>query len=566
MSGSTIRILMATACMATLCPRVMAQVADTLYLGGPILTMDGPTPAYVEAVAVKGGRIQFAGSEAEALRHKGSETKIRNLGGHTMLPGFIDAHSHFTMALGIINQVNVSVPPVGPCTDIPSIIAALDRFQLQARVPAGGFIVGWGYDQDGLSEKRHVTRLDLDAGFPDHKVILIHVSGHGAVLNSRALEFAGIDANTKTPPGGVIARLPGSQEPAGLLMETAFLPLLEKVPQPSEEQRLALMKPAQMMYAREGYTHAQDGSTFVADMDFLMKAADSGAIFLDLASLPSFVDMAKWLDNPKYKFREYRNRLKFQGVKFVQDGSPQGKTAFVSTPYRTGGPDGQPGWRGETTQPRVEFLKQTKLALDAGLQVFVHANGDATIDEVIDAVENAGITAANDRRTVVVHSQFQRPEQLDKYARLGMSPSYFTNHTFFWGDVHIRNIGPETAAFISPIAAAKAKGLVFSNHTDFTVTPLNPFFVIWTAMARQTRSGVVLGPDQRVDAYTALQGLTTGPAWQLFEENRKGRIREGLLADFVILTGDPLKTEVGKIRDLRVVETIKEGTTIYDSR
>lgn len=566
MGGSTIRILVAMVCMATGGGRAMAQVADTIYLGGPILTMDGPTPTYAEAVAVEAGRIQFVGSEAEALRRKGSETTVRNLAGRTMLPGFIDAHSHFTMALNILNQANVSIPPVGPCTDIPSVVAALNNFQRHARIPAGGFIVGWGYDQDGLAEKRHVTRLDLDPHFPDHKVILIHVSSHGAVLNSKALEFAGIDAKTETPPGGVIARLPGSSEPAGLLMETAFLPLLKKFPQPSDEQRLALMKPAQMMYAREGYTHAQDGSSFVADMDFLMKAADSGALFLDLAALPSFVDMPKWINNPKYRFREYRNRLKFQGVKFVQDGSPQGKTAFVSKPYLTGGPDGRPGWRGETTQPRDEFLKQTKAALDAGLQLFVHANGDATIDQVIDAVESAGITAAKDRRTVVIHSQFQRPDQLDRYARLGMSPSYFTNHTFFWGDVHIRNIGLEKAAFISPIAAARAKGLVFSNHTDFTVTPLNPFLVIWTAMARQSRSGVILGPDQRVDAHTALQGLTTGPAWQLFEENRKGMIREGLLADFVILSGDPLKTGVEKIRDLMVVETIKEGTTVYDSR
>jgi predicted amidohydrolase YtcJ len=163
----------------------------------------------------------------------------------------------------------------------------------------------------------------------------------------------------------------------------------------------------------------------------------------------------------------------------------------------------------------------------------------------------------------VIHSQFQRPDQLDQYVRLGLSPSYFTNHTFFWGDVHVRNIGAEKAAFISPIRSARAKGIVFSNHTDFNVTPLNPFFVMWTAMARQSRSGRIIGPDQRVDAYTALQGLTTGPAWQLFEENRKGMIKEGLLADFVILSADPVKADVGSVRDIKVLETIKKGKTIY---
>jgi predicted amidohydrolase YtcJ len=273
--------------------------------------------------------------------------------------------------------------------------------------------------------------------------------------------------------------------------------------------------------------------------------------------------MPTWLGDPKYKFGAYHKGLKFQGVKFVQDGSPQGKTAYVTTPYLTGGPGGQPNWRGETTQPKGEFLRQVKEAFGAGLQVFIHANGDATIDQAIEAVENAGITAASDRRTVMVHSQFQRPDQLDKYVQLGISPSYFTNHTYFWGDVHVRNIGREKAAFISPIKAAKAKGIVFSNHTDFNVTPLDPFFVLWTAMARQSRSGAIIGPDQRVDAYTALQGLTTGPAWQLFEENRKGMIKEGLLADFVILSADPVKTGVDKIRDIMVLETIKEGRTIF---
>ncbi|MEB3192214.1 MAG: amidohydrolase family protein [Snowella sp.] len=195
----------------------------------------------------------------------------------------------------------------------------------------------------------------------------------------------------------------------------------------------------------------------------------------------------------------------------------------------------------------------------------IHANGDATIDQAIEAVEKAGITAKNDRRTVIIHSQFQRPDQLDKYAKLGISPSYFTNHTFFWGDVHIKNIGREKADFISPMKAAKKKGLVISNHTDFNVTLLDPFFVIWTAMKRESQKGEIIGKDQRVDAYTALQALTTGPAWQVFEENRKGMIKEGLLADFVILSADPVKTNVDNIREIKVIETIKEDKTIFKS-
>jgi hypothetical protein len=204
-----------------------------------------------------------------------------------------------------------------------------------------------------------------------------------------------------------------------------------------------------------------------------------------------------------------------------------------------------------------------KDAFDAGLQVFIHANGDATIDQAIEAVRKAGVKAADDKRTVVIHSQFQRPDHLDQYVELGITPSYFTNHTFFWGDVHVKNIGKDKADFISPIKSAKAKGLITSNHTDFNVTPLDPMFVIWTAMARKSKGGNTIGADERVDAYTALQGLTTGPAYQVFEEDRKGRIKEGLLADFVILSANPLRTDVSNIRDITVLETIKEDRPIF---
>ncbi|NHZ73388.1 MAG: amidohydrolase family protein [Nitrospirae bacterium] len=542
------------------------KLQQTLYYGGDIITMEGVQPEYVEAVVQREGKIVFVGSREEALAtYKGKADEV-DLQGKTMLPGFIDPHGHFMSAVQMVNQVNVAAPPVGTSTDIRAIIEKLKGYQQEKSIPAGEWIVGWGYDQDLLEEDRHITKLDLDPHFPDHKVMLIHVSMHGAVLNSRALEWARIDSSTETPPGGIINRLPGGSEPAGLLMETAYIPVFENLPQPSEEEMLELMKPAQMMYAAEGYTHAYEGFAHLENLDFLMKAAEEGAIFLDISALPAFTETQEWMDNPRYVFGEYHDGLKLQGIKFTQDGSPQGKTAHVATPYLTGGPGGEEDWTGETTQPKEDFIQQVKAALDAGLQVQIHANGDATIDQAIEAVERAGITAADDRRTLVIHSQFQRPDQLDKYVELGMSPSYFTNHCYFWGDVHIKNIGREKAEFISPVKAAKDKGLVYSNHTDFNVTPLDPFFVIWTAMARESRSGEVIGPDQRVDAYTALQGLTTGPAWQLFEEDRKGKVKEGLLADFVILSENPLETGVDGIRDIEVLETVKQGTTIYKAQ
>lgn len=537
--------------------------ADLILHGGPILTMDGPTPTYVEAVAVADGRIVVAGAKDEAMARKGPDTVVRDLGGKALLPAFIDAHSHFINAPPLAKQVNVSNPPVGPAVDIPSTIDTLKKFQAERGIPADEWIIGWGYDRNGLKEGRDITREDLDAAFPDHKVMLLHVSLHGGVLNSKALAWAGVTAETPTPPGGVIARMPDGKTPAGLLMETAFLPVFAKMPQPGEAEMLELMKPGQMLYAENGYTVANEGFTHVKDLRLLQKAAAQGRLFIDVVALPGFVEMDQWLGNAEFPFGSWNGRLKLQGVKVTQDGSPQGKTAHVTTPFLTGGPGGEKDWRGETTQPEDAFRATVKKAKDAGLQIFIHANGDATIDQAIAAVEAAGLTAADDRRTVVIHSQFQRPDQLPKYEKLGMSPSYFTNHTYFWGDVHRANLGADKAAFISPMKSASERGIVVSNHSDFNVTPLDPMFILWTSMARTSRSGVVIGPDQRVDAYAGLQALTTGPAWQFREEDRRGRIKAGMLADMVVLSADPVRTDVTKTRDIEVVETFKEGKSIY---
>ncbi|WNJ17794.1 amidohydrolase family protein [Pontibacter sp. G13] len=539
------------------------KLVQTVYHGGDILTMDGETPNYVEAVVQREGRIIFVGSKKDALDRFKDKAEIVDLKGKTLLPGFIDAHSHFSVAVQMVNQQNLSVPPVGPVTDIASLQQALVEFQQERQIPPGEWVVGYGYDNEGLAEGRHITKMDLDEVLPDHKVLVIHVSQHGGVLNSKGLEWAGVTAETETPKGGIIARMPGSQEPAGLLMETAWIPIFAKVPTPSDDELLKLLDAAQQMYASQGYTHAQDGAAFITQMRFMERAVDSGLLYLDLVSLPNVVDMPKWIDSGEFTFGEYIGHLKFQGVKLLQDGSPQGKTAYVSKPYLTGGPDGQKNWRGETTFPTDEFNGYIQRVLDKGLQVFVHANGDATIDEVIAAIKKAGITAEDDRRPVVIHSQFQRPDHLDQYVELGLQPAYFTNHTYFWGDVHIKNIGRDAADFISPVMAAKAKGLVYSNHSDFNVTPLDPFFIMWTARNRITRNGIILGEDQRADPYTALQGITTGAAYQVFEENRKGKIKEGMLADFVILDKNPLKTEGQALKEIKVVQTIKEGQVVY---
>lgn len=525
--------------------------------------MDGPVPSYAEAVTICAGKIVFVGTAAHA-HELHPHAKVRDLQGATLLPGFIDAHSHLSFAFELAGQVNVGAPPVGTCRDIASIVATLKDFRASRNVSEGGWIIGYGYDQETLAEGRHITKDDLDAQFPNHLVMLIHVSSHGAVLNSAALAWAGIDATTPTPDGGIISRVPGTQEPAGLLMETAYIHhVVNRLPRPAEPERLQLLAGAQQMYASNGYTHAQDGFATVSDLDFYQTAAKEGLLYLDVAALGSFLEAKNWLGNPLYPLNSYSGGFKIAGMKILNDGSPQGRTAYMRDPYLQGGPDGQSPWRGEPTMPFEQLAAVVQAGISAGVQVFTHANGDAAIDDFIRALETTGITSGDDRRTVVIHSQFQRPEHLEKYVTLGISPSYFTNHAFFWGDVHVGNVGHERASFISPIKSALGHGLTVSNHTDFPVTALNPFFVMWSAMSRTTRSGVTLGPEERIDAYTALAAITTGAAYQMFEEQRKGRIALGLLADFVILSADPLLMETDKITELTVLETIKEGVTVF---
>lgn len=542
-----------------------AQTADAIYAGGQIVTMDRKQPT-AEAVAIRGGRILAVGPSARVMTHKGAETNWIDLGGRVLLPGFIDPHSHLAAAMTLSEQADCSSPPVGLVKDIPGLIAALKAFREARGIRPGETIVGHGYDRAGLAEGRELTRRDLDAAFPDNPVIVGHVSMHGAVLNSAALRRFGISAATLTPPGGIIAREPGSDEPAGLLMEAAYLPVLAALSAPaSPERERARLSSAQRIYAAAGITTAQEGATDFDQLEALRRGADRGALSIDVVALPIITDLDRILaKNPPDSFGTYRNRLKLGGVKIVLDGSPQGKTAYFTTPYLTGGPTGQADWRGEPSFPPDICAAMFKRCYDLKLQAFVHANGDAAIDLLLSSHERAAAgDRAADRRTVAVHSQFVRPDQLDRYAADGIIPSFFTAHTYYFGAAHLTNRGKAQTFFLSPMKTAIRKGLRPTNHTDFNVVPIDQMMVLWTAVTRKSLSGQVIGPGERVSPMEALEAITINAAYQYREESSKGSIEPGKLADLAILDRNPLTVDPDAIKDIRVMETIKEGRTIY---
>ena len=538
--------------------------AERIIRGGPIVTVNAAQPA-AEAVAIAGGKIVAVGSEADVMALKGPGTVVTDLAGKTLVPGFVDGHSHFWSLVDVQTQALCASPPAGPCRSVADVIASLKKVQERRQLGPGKFVMGFGYDPELLVEKRAPTRHELDAAFPENPVIVVHVSGHGAMLNSRALAAYGITAATPTPAGGVIGREPGSQEPNGLLFETAFLPIFAKVPGPNDDEALDLLKSGQEFYLREGITTAQEGATMKHQLDLLRIAADRGLLKLDVVSLPFITELdAVFAGGPPRNEPAYKNRLRIGGVKIVADGSPQGRTAFFTQPYRTAGPAGQQNWRGEPTFPQPVLNEMVKKVYDGGATLFVHCNGDAAIDALLEAHRVAsGDDPAKPRGTVGVHSQFIRRDQLEKYAAWGITPSFFTLHCFYFGDTHVANRGPEQAAFISPMKAARSLGIRPTNHTDFNVSPLDQIFTIHTAVNRTTRSGGTLGPDQRIGPLEALEAITIDGARMYGEEGTKGSIEPGKLADLVVLSANPLTVPPATIKDIRVEETIKEGRTAW---
>lgn len=542
-------------------PAAAKDAAAAIWYGGPIITMDGDKPATVEAVVERGGSIVFVGSEAQARAMAGKNARLHDLHGATLLPGFVDAHSHFAIGLQTAGGLDLADPTTGDTGTAAKLLGAVKQFG--ETLPKGSWVVVWKYDDSALAEKRHITRAELDTILPEHKVVLFHVSLHGLVANSAALEAAGLQDGMSPPEGGVMPS-DANGKLTGLVFEKAMMPISAVLPKPSAEARLAAVDRVQMLYAREGFTWAQDGATLPADLVFLTSPEAQQRLKIDLALLPFAMATYETLQqNPAFAPGVRFGRVKLQGIKFTLDGSPQARTAYFTRDYAQGSPDGSHPWHGQPIVRDSEFQALLRKVSGRGWQIFVHANGDAAIDMAIRGFDAMGIKASQDRRPIVIHSQFMRPDQLPAYKRIGVGPAYFSNHTFYFADTHRRNFPHEVVDFISPFVASRAMGLIPSNHSDFPVTPLNSRFQIWTAMARTSQTGVISGADQRETIWHALQDMTTGPAWQVFEENRRGRIKPGLLADFVVLDRNPLTAPLDEVRDIRVLETIKEGQTIW---
>ncbi|MGJ1322536.1 amidohydrolase [Sphingobacterium faecium] len=547
--------------------------ADTLYYGGPILTMEDTIPQ-VEALAVKDGKILFAGTKKEAMKYVGSNTNEINLENKTLMPGFIDVHSHITSRAGMSQAVDLSPSPYGKVNSIADLQTTLrdyiSKHQLDATTP----VLGNGYDDAIMTEHRHPTREELDAVSSSNPIIVIHASGHASVINTAMFKLLQIPEDVKDPQGGHYGRNPKTNRLNGKLEEnasfTALMKLTALLPKPPETDSLSQsMKDflaAQDEWFSYGQTTVCDGRTMGVGLTLLREAAAKKLIKADVVYFPDFEANKKEWQSFLPHYMKYENRLKFGGFKFSDDGSPQGKTAWLTQPYLVP-PEGQSkDYKGFPIFTDEVLYADLKTIFSKNITAQLHVNGDAAIDQalrVIEKLKQEGIYKPELRATLI-HVQNSRPDHIAKIKEIGVIPSYFSAHTYLWGDWHYNSVfGPERAAFISPAKAAKDAGITFTIHHDAPVTPPDLITGVYAAVNRITRSGRVLGPDQRIPVIDALKAITINAAYQYQEEETKGSLKVGKIADLVILNKDPLTINPKELRSIQVQETIKDGKTVF---
>lgn len=536
----------------------------TVYFNGDIITMEGDSAAYAEALVVKDGKILFAGNKETAMKEAGDAAVMNDLNGQTMVPGFIDGHAHFHGFGAQAVTANLLAEPDGNCNDIPALIQALkDWHTKNGTDKTQGWIVGMGFDDVVLKENRFPTKTELDQVSKEIPVMAVHISGHFCTVNTKGLEVLGINATTKNPSGGFIRREKDGKTPNGVLEELAAIPHMFRIVSPTDPKVADYyMNKGQEMAVSYGYTTAQEGRA-MNNHEQLADYAQRGNLKIDVVSYIDYM-FPKYMRSQWYS-KTYNHRYRIGGLKVTLDGSAPGRTAWRTMPYLVP-PDGQKkGFAGYPAIPNdADVIKIIDTAFANNWQLLVHCNADAAADQYFRALSPAVAKYGNNnRRNVLIHGQLIRMDQLDSMKKYDLVASLFPMHTFYWGDWYDKIIGADRAQQISPIKSALNKGLHVTSHTDAPVAFPNLMMIMWTTVNRVSRTGKIVGPAERLSPYQALQSITTWGAWQHFEENSKGTLTAGKLADLVILNQNPLKIDPMKLKEIKVVTTIKEGTVVY---
>ncbi|PKR77915.1 hypothetical protein CEY16_08295 [Halalkalibacillus sediminis] len=538
--------------------------ADLLITNANILTLDEKN-TIAQSVAIKDGKI--IGCWLESAPSLSAQETI-DLNGKTLIPGFIDTHNHLLMYAQFRKQADCSTPPNESIADI------LERVKEQAEVTdEKEWILGRGYDNTLLKENRHPTREELDSVVSDRPVFLRHISVHFGVANSKALEIAGIDQNTKDPKGGHLGRYENRQLD-GVFHELPALELIQKhIPTPTTDELAEYIGEATEDYLVEGITTSSDAGV---GLDYGAKEFDAHIQSLKKGVNPLHMRflVLHHLLGKNGRFEEYsasqldeliRNetngRARLDSAKMFQDGSIQGLTGALREPYYS-----DENLYGELLHDQEDFNQEIFDLHSRGFRIATHGNGDRAIGSIIEAYKNAlEKQPKKNHQHRIEHLQTASEQDLDTMKEQGIIASFFINHVFYWGDRH-KNIflGPERTARLNPLKDAVDRNLLFTLHSDCPITPISPLFSIWAAVNRQSRNGEVLGEEQQITPLQSLRSMTIDGARLNFEEDEVGSIEVGKRADFAVLSDDPTTIDPMKIKDIEVLKTIIDGKVVFE--
>lgn len=533
-------------------------MADLVVLNGRVWTNQSARP-WAEAVAVRDERIFAVGSSREIRRHIGRDTRVIELQEDLVLPGFIDSHTHFLD--GGLALLGIHLREAGSREQFVALIR--DK---AGELPKGEWILRGDWDQEQFSPPELPRREWIDDLTPDHPVCVNRYDGHMVLVNSRALEIAGITAFTPSPPGGEIQKDPRTGEPTGILKDAAIGLVTRHVPAPTLETRLKAAEAALCLAAANGVTSthemAYDTGHFAVYQELLKRERLNCRVYLYIPIRE--VDIYSRLS---LKTPFGNDFLKIGGLKGFVDGSLGSSTALFFDPY-TDHPQTS-GLFHDDMLPPVVMEERLRAADAAGLQVAIHAIGDRANTVLLDLYEKAiAQSGPRDRRWRIEHAQHLRPQDMTRMARLGVIASVQPYHAIDDGRWAERKIGPERCRTTYAFRSLIDSGVMLAAGSDWTVAPLDPLAGIYAAVTRRTIDGQNPAgwyPEQKISLEEVLRAYTTGGAYAEFAENEKGKVGEGFLADLVILDRNIFETPAENLIEARVRTTIVGGRIVFDS-
>ena len=534
---------------------------DVIFVNGDIYTQ--ATPARTQALAVRGGRIVAIGTNDDIRKLKGSHTQVVDLGGHFVMPGFNDAHCH--LQSGGFEQMNVNL--VGA----KSLAEMQQRIAERAKTAApGDWIIGEGWDHTLWPDQKLPTKQDMDAVTNGHPGIFVRVDGHIAVVNSAALQAAGITAQTAPPQGGAIDHDAKGQL-TGIIRETAQGLIFAKVPPSTPEQRRRAATLAMADAARHGVTSAQDNSDWEQFLVYEEMERD-GKLTLRISEWLRFDDPVDLLEKHRAHHPADDPMLHTTMLKGFMDGSLGSRTAALLAPYSD-----DPGNSGLPRYTQTELNQKAVPRVAAGFQLGFHAIGDRAAQMALDAFAEAERNAREKNlpggkdpdklRLRIEHDQVIAPDQFAQYRKLGVIASVQPNHLLTDMNWAESRIGPQRAKTSYPYKEFLDNGVRIAFGTDYPVEPITPFRGIYSAVTRKNEAGTKeYFPEQKLTIEQALAAYTTGSAYAEFMEKSKGTLAPGMLADFVVLDRDLTKVAPPEILKTQVLRTVVGGKSVYEAK